>query len=135
MDISWVVSRARCRILHWSPYRDRGISARNKEGEAMNQPDNTMELLTDIAAEAGAIPKAAGVPGGVVVVRELPVADKASDLIFQAPRAHIQGELLQFQDEEEGETIEPLGSPAEGLPESQEPSELEVETLQPFEEF
>jgi len=80
----------------------------------------------NIPANAEAIYQVEGVPGGVVVVRDLPLADKTLDLSFQAPKEHIQGELLQFQEEEEGEDIEaPVSPPTEELIEIQQPSEIE----------
>ena len=80
----------------------------------------------DIEAETEGLPQAEGVAGGVVEVSELPVADRAADSVFQAPRSHIQGEFLQFQDTQAGEAIEPIMPPGDGLPEIQQPSQDEA---------
>lgn len=56
------------------------------EEETIPEYEGEPEQL-DIAAEAEAMPQVEGVPGGVVVVRELPVADKASAIPVYSPKA------------------------------------------------
>ena len=72
-------------------------------------------------ARAESRPRTGGVAGGIVVPGTLLPAESSEDRDFSQPRSHIQGELLQYQQEEEGDQGQILAPEVDVLPEIQLP--------------